>query len=372
MAKRRGHGEGSIGRSKAGRWIGRYGTDTPTGRKRIELRAATRKEVQENLIAALAERDKGVIVDDRLTVSDYLEQWLGSMRGNVKDVTLERYRHNVEHHILPRLGSTKLSKLRPHNIQVLYDEKARTMSPASVRLIHGVLSGALKQAVMLQLINQNPADHTNRPKQTATEIKPLTADEARALLRAAEGDPLEAVYVLALTTGARIGELLALRWSDLDFDAGILRIERTRSAATTGPRFTTPKGGRSRSIHLTPRSLEALRSHRARQNEMRLAAVVWEDADLIFTTRSGSVIRPSTLTDDHFKPLLERAGLPRSTRFHDLRHSCATLLLSRGVDVVSVQRLLGHASPSMTLNVYGHLLPGMGEATAAAMESALS
>jgi integrase len=201
-----------------------------------------------------------------------------------------------------------------------------------------------------------------------------SAEQAKALLRAVEGDRYEAIYVLALTTGARIGELLALRWSDLDIGASpaVLRIERTRSAAKEGPTFTTPKGGKGRNAHLTPRAVEALRSHRARQNADRLAVgSAWEEGDLIFPTRTGAPMRPSNLSDDHFKPLLERAGLPRSVRFHDLRHTAATLLLSRGVDIVSVQRLLGHASAAMTLNVYAHFVPSMGEATAAAMESAL-
>ena len=132
-----------------------------------------------------------------------------------------------------------------------------------------------------------------------------------------------------------------------------------------------PKGGRARSIHLTARALESLKRHRTRQNAERIAALIREDADLIFTTRSGGLLRPSSISDDYFKPLLERAGLPRTTRFHDLRHTCATLLLSRGVDVVSVQRLLGHASAAMTLSRFAHCLPSMGQATAAAMESAL-
>jgi integrase len=179
--------------------------------------------------------------------------------------------------------------------------------------------------------------------------------------------------VLALTTGARIGELVALRWTDLDPESGTLRIERTRSAAKDGPTFTTPKGGKARNAHLTPRALEALRRHRAGQNEMRLAAgVLWEDNDLIFPTRIGGVMRPSTLTDDHFKPLLERAGLPRSVRFHDLRHTAATLLHSGGVHPKLVQELLGHSSIAMTLDTYSHWIPSMGEQTAAAMEAALS
>jgi integrase len=311
-----------------------------------------------------------MVVDDQLTVADYRNQWLENTRHSVKNVTSEHYSRAVRLHILARLGKFKLVKLRPHHIQAVYDEKRRTKAPTTVQSVHNVLSSALKQAVRWQLIPTNPADATKRPKQVAEEIKPLTADEAKALLVAAEGDPHEALYILALTTGAHIGELLALRWADLDLGAGILRIERTRSAAKEGPRFTSPKGGRSRTVYLTP-AAESLKRHRTRQNAERLAALLWEDVDLIFPNRTGGVMHPSTVTDDRFKPLLDRAGLPRSTRFHDLRHTCATVLLSRGVDVVSVQRLLGHASASMTLNVYGHMLPGAGEATAAAMEAAL-
>jgi len=308
-------------------------------------------------------------------VGEYLDRWLASTRDSVKPVTWENYARNVRLHIAPALGKVKLAKLQPHHVQALYDEKRLHLSPATVQLIHGVLSSALQQALMWRLVRENVAAPTKRPKMRREEIKPLSADEAKRLLAAASeaGDRHEALYVLALTTGARIGELAALRWTDLDLEAGTLRIERTRSAAKDGPTFTTPKGGKARNAHLTPRALEALRRHRAGQNEMRLAAgVLWEGNDLIFPTRTGGVMRPSTLTDDHFKPLLERAGLPRSVRFHDLRLTAATLLLSRGVHPKLVQELLGHSSIAMTLDRYSHWIPSMGEQTAAAMEAALS
>jgi integrase len=181
---------------------------------------------------------------------------------------------------------------------------------------------------MWRLVRENLAEATVKPKARAAEIKPLDTEQTKALLKAVAGDRHEALYTLALTTGARIGELLALRWTDLDADAGILRIERTRSAAKNGPRFTTPKGGKGRSAHLTPRALEAPRRHRISQNEERLkAGASWADNDLIFPTRKGVHMRPSTVTDDHFKPLLDRVGLTRSVWFHDLRHTAATLLL---------------------------------------------
>ena len=248
------------------------------------------------------------------------------------------------------------------------------MSPASVKLIHAVLHKALKQAQMWRLVRENVAEATVKPKARAEEIKPLHKVQTKTLLAAVAGDRHEALYTLALTTGARIiGELLALRWTDLDADAGILRIERTRSAAKNGPRFTTPKGGKGRSAHLTPQALEALRRHRISQNEERLkAGASWADNDLIFPTRKGALMRPSTVTDNHFKPLLDSVGLPRSVRFHNLRHTAATLLLGRGVHPKLLQELLGHSSIAITLDRYSHWIPSMGEQTAAAMEAALS
>jgi integrase len=379
MTKRRGNGEGNITLRNDGRWVARYTVETPTGpkpRKTISIYGKTRKEVADKLAAALADRNKGLTFDaEGLTVAEYLDRWLASTRDSVKPVSWERYRSNVRLHISPIIGNVKLAKLAPHHVQSLYDEKRRTMSPASVRLIHGVLSAALKQAVAWRLIPENVAMATKRPKPQPVEIAPLSAEQAKALLRAVEGDRYESLYVLALTTGARIGELLALRWSDLDVDSSpaVLRIERTRSAAKEGPQFTSPKGNRGRIAHLTPRAAEALRSHRARQHAERLAVgAAWEEGDLIFPTRTGAPLRPSNLSDDHFKPLLERAGLPRSIRFHDLRHTCATLLLARGVHPKLVQELLGHSSIALTLDRYSHWIPSMGEQTAAAMDAALT
>jgi integrase len=163
------------------------------------------------------------------------------MHGNVKNVTFERYERNLELHVIPALGKYRLNQLRPHHVQALYDEKRKTLSPSTVRLIHGIVSTALAQALRWQLITSNPATATKRPKPTAKEIKPLTQQQAQTLLATAVGNRYEALYLLALSTGARISELFALRWSDLDLDARTLRIERTRSAAQSGPLYTSPK-----------------------------------------------------------------------------------------------------------------------------------
>ena len=169
----------------------------------------------------------------------------------------------------------------------------------------------------------------------------------------------------------RIGELLALRWTDVDLEQGVMRVSRTLSRAKGGPRFTTPKNGKGRPVTLTREAVEALRSHRKGQNEVRLKlGTLWADNGLIFASETGKPLTRDFVDRRSFKPLLKRAGLPKK-RLHDLRHTCATLLLSQGVHPTLVQKLLGHASVVMTLNRYSHWIPSMGDQTARAMEAAL-
>jgi integrase len=170
----------------------------------------------------------------------------------------------------------------------------------------------------------------------------------------------------------RIGELLALRWTDVELEQGVMRVSRTLSRAKGGPRFTTPKNGKGRSVILTTQAREALRSHRKGQNELRLKlGTLREDNRLIFASEIGKPLTTDFVDRRSFKPLVKRAGLPE-IKLHDLRHTCATLLLSRGVHPKFVQELLGHASIAMTLNRYSHWIPSMGDQTARAMEAALN
>jgi integrase len=206
-------------------------------------------------------------------------------------------------------------------------------------------------------------------------MHPLSPDEVRRLLEAASGDRLEALYVLAINTGMRRGELLGLKWSDVDLEGGRLSIRRTLTRTDNGKRVTLgePKTkGSRRTVRLTQRAIEALRSHLERQlGDIEAAGDLYYDRGLVFTTETGTPINPSNLRQRSFAPLLKRAGLPH-IRFHDLRHTCATLLLSKGVHPKFVQELLGHASIAITLDTYSHMLPGMGDQTATAMEDALS
>jgi integrase len=238
--------------------------------------------------------------------------------------------------------------------------------------MHGILHKALKQAVKWGAVPCNVCKAVTPPKPNPEEIHPLDAEQAKRLLEAAGGNRLEALYVLAVTAGLRVGELLGVKWEDMDVDTETLRIRRTESQARTGPTFTAPKNGKGRSIKLTRRAVEALKTHKAIQNAERLkAGSLWQDNNLMFCTTAGKPLDFRNLATASFKPLLKKAGLP-DIRFHDLRHTCATLLLSRGHHPKLVQELLDHASVALTLDRYSHVLPGMGDQTAAAMDAALS
>jgi len=239
--------------------------------------------------------------------------------------------------------------------------------------MHSVLRKALKQAVTDNLIPRAPTDTVRPPKIEHREINPLDPEQTKALLEAASGDRLEALYVLAVHTGMREGELLGLKWEHVELETGVLRLRhglvRKGGKVKLGD-LKTPKSRKS--IRLTPTAAEALRSHLKRQlEEMEHLGSLHQPGGLVFATESGTLVNPSNLRNRSFKPLLKCAGVP-AICFHDLRHTCATLLLSQGTHPKLVQDLLGHATIAMTLDTYSHFLPSIGDQTVRAMEAALS
>jgi integrase len=375
MAKN-GNGEGGITRhKKSGLYMVRYTVETPSGKKRKTVYGKTREEAHEKLVEALSNRNKGLVFEgENQTLSAYMDRWLnGSVKGSVKPSTYESYERMIRNHIKPTLGHRKLKALAPEHVQYFYQSKLDAdLAPGTVRLMHGILHQALDQAVRWGAVPRNVCKATTPPKPNPEEIRPLDAEQSKRILEASRGNRLEALYVLAVTAGLRIGELLGLKWEDIDLGAGSLHVRRTRSQAKTGPTFTAPKNGKGRSIRLTQRAVEVLKAHKAAQNAERLkAGSLWQDNSLVFCTHAGNPLDFRNVATASFKPLLKKAGLP-DIRFHDLRHTCATLLLSRGHHPKLVQELLGHASIAMTLDRYSHVLPGMGDQTAAAMEAALS
>jgi integrase len=204
------------------------------------------------------------------------------------------------------------------------------------------------------------------------EMSPLSPIQARTLLDRARGDRLEALYFLAVSTGMRQGELLGLGWEDVDLEERTVRVRKTLTLAKGGPRLTEPKTrGSRRQIRFTSGAVEALERHRERQEaEGAAAGGKWNDWGLVFCTRRGTPIRRDNLHDKHWKPLLKKCGLP-DVRFHDLRHTCATLLLTKGVHPKIVSEMLGHSSIAITLDTYSHVIPGLGDVATKAMEDVL-
>jgi integrase len=363
MAKKNGNGEGGISRHKgSGLYMARYTVHTPTGPKRKTLYGKTRREVDEKLTKAKADRDTGFVFDaDNITLGNYLDRWINdSVRDTVRQRTWERYEQIVRVHIKPALGRVKLKNITPTHARALYREKLDTgLAPRTVNYVHTTLSKALKDAVADGLITRNPASSVKAPRPKKKEIRPLSSEQAKVFLEAVRGDRFEAAFVVALHCGLREGEILGLNWSDVDLDAGTLQVRRTLSEALAGHLFEPPKNGKGRSVKLTARAVEALRNHLTRQiEEIERLGDRYRDQGLVFPSQVGTPMNAKNLTARSFKPLLKRAKLP-NIRFHDLRHTFATLMLQNGEHPKVVQEMLGHATIAITMDTYSHVLPNM-------------
>jgi integrase len=257
-----------------------------------------------------------------------------------------------------------------------------------VQIIHTVLRKALQQAVRDDVLPRNVCDAVTAPRddvlprnvcdavtaprQTKKEMQPLTPAQAKRLLVNVREARLRALYVLAITAGLREGELLGLRWDDVNLEREILQVRRQLTRTRDGLSFTAPKRGKARVVRLTDMAIAALETHWVAQNEERTrAGSLWQETGLVFTSTIGTPVDVGNLTYRSFRPLLKRTDLPR-IRFHDLRHTCATLLLSKGTHPKIVQEMLGHANISMTLDTYSHVLPDMQEKAVSAMDDVLS
>lgn len=361
--------------------MGQYAVYTAEGRKRRTIYGKTRTEVATKLAKALSDREDGLVFEaGNLLVEEYMLRWLSdSEKGTVKETTYANYSYINRVHISPALGRLKLKNLSPAHVRGFYGEKARSgLAAATVKKMHVVLRKALSQAVSDGLIPRNVAHGVKPPRVSAPgeEIKPLGSEQCAAFLDAARGERLEALYILAIHCGLREGELLALRWEDVDFDANkpALLVRHTLTRGEEGRGWVigaTTKSGKGRRVRLTPRATTALKDHRKRQLEERMKlAELWQDHDLIFPNQTGFLFNPSNLRNRSFKRIKSRSGVREDLRFHDLRHTCATILLCEGVNVKVVSEMLGHASITITLNTYSHVLPDMQDSAADAMEAA--
>lgn len=308
---------------------------------------------------------------EKTTLAEYLPDWLqNAARGNNGASSFERYEQAVRLQLIPVLGSVTLADVNASDVRYLKQTLLdRGLAPDTVAYVQGVLSTALNQAVADRLIPENPSRLVKRAKSRRQKMRTLDQEQAQRLIAAVEGTPHRLFYLVAVRLGLRRGELLGLRWPDFDSRRRELSVRRAVVVRGGEERWTLPKDGEERTIRLGPKLVEAFQAHRKLQTEARLAAPTWEDRDLIFTGKTGGVIRDSTL-HDQFKTILRTAELPE-IRLHDLRHTAATLMLKNKVDVRTVAEILGHKDPAMTLRKYAHVLSDMQDDAASRMDAIL-
>jgi integrase len=353
------------------------GPDPVTGKRRQRTKGGfrTKRECQAALNEAISALRSGMLVQpSRRTVASFLvEEWLPAVRmAGLRDSTWASYRMNVEKHLVPGLGAIELQRLGPAQLNALYRElltkgrrnAAGGLAPKTVFYIHSILHRALRDAVRWGYVVRNVADAADPPKAKTPEMRVWNPAQLRAFLEHVRGDRLYAAWLLAATTGMRRGEILGLRWSDLDLDSGRVAVRRPRILVDYQVQVSEPKTAKGRrSLALDPVTVAALRAHRVRQAEEKLAVGGrYRDSELVFTGPDGTAVHPERFSD-WFRQHVRAAGLPK-IRLHDVRHSYATAALAAGVPAKVVSERLGHANIAITMDTYSHVLPGLDEQAA--------
>lgn len=356
---KRGHHEGTIYKRPNGTWAAQI---MIAGRRRTKY-APTRRACQAWLTEQRAALDQGRSLEPvRVTVADYLTHWLEIGQPTWAPSTHKHYAQVVRDHLVPEIGSVQLQRLRPDHVQVLLSRKLQAgTGTRTVQLAHAVLRRALNQARRWGLITTNPAEVIDAPRPPRHEMSVWDANQVRRFLEACADHRLHALFYLAVTAGIRQGELLGLQWSDFDAATGTLQIQRQiRRVHGEGLQLRDVKTAAGRRlITLGETGIAKLRAHRKDQIEEQLfAGAQWNNAhDLIFTNTIGGPVDPSKLYKQ-FRAISARAGLPQ-IRFHDLRHTAASLMLSQGIHPKVVQERLGHSTISITLDTYSHVVPSL-------------
>ena len=318
-------------------------------------------------------RQKHLRTDRVPTVAEYLEYWLHqSVKPRLRPLTFAGYSVNVHKHLVPSLGRIRLDRLTPQQVQeMMNDRLAAGFSPKSVAYMHQVLRTALELARRWEVIDRNVASLVEPPRRVRPKIQPLTPDAARRFLDNVRGHRLEALFSVALAMGLRQGEALGLRWEDVDTTQGVLSVRNQLQRIDGRLTLVEPKTERSRrTLVVPPMIIQSLRDHETRQVAEKLwAGSKWIDSGFVFTNRSGGPLQARRVIEE-FHKVLKSAGLQR-IRFHDLRHSCATLLLVQEVPDRVVMQILGHSDISMTTE-YIHVIPELQRKAAERMETLIS
>ncbi len=374
MAKKRGNNEGNINLRKDGRWEARVTIGYRNGKQlRKCIYGATREEVAKRMTTALAEVQKGnALPDEKITLKAFVETWLeGTAKPRLRQSTFNRYETLMRLHVFPTLGRIPVGRFSPVQAQKHWSDLAKAgLRARTIIQIRAILRTALNQAVRHGLASKNAASLSDAPKPESFKPAFLNPKEAEALLKAFEGHRIEPLITLALTTGMRIGEILGLTWSDIDLDGKHLTIKRQQQRVGKELIICDPKTERSaRSIPLTDLAIDALKRHQVWQ-------VGWLREGIesgrvlsgrVFTNETGAPLENATVLRQ-FQRITKDAKFPHM-RLHDLRHSCATLLLSKGIHARVVMEILGHSTIAMTMNVYSHVVPEIAREAATAMDA---
>jgi integrase len=358
---KRGRGEGSVTQRKDKRWQTSMMLENG---KRKYFYGKTQAEALDKLHVAQEQQRQGKLATGpQQTVKQFLEDWLEKVhRFKIRYNSLTTYRHLLKNHVLPALGHLKLRNLTAYDIETLYSKmQQKKLKAETIRGVHRVLHKAFGDAVRWKRLPHNICDDVQQPSEEEFEMQLLTEEQAKVLIETVKGTPLEAIIPLALGTALRGGEILGLLWSHIDFEEKSLTVKQT-AYRVEGEGIVTsePKTTESKSKILLPQFVvDVLLLHRERQTHMRLkAGDKWEEHDLVFPNSKGKFMTYQYYFGDKFKKMLKKANLPEM-RFHDLRHSCATILLEMGVHPKLVQNLLRHAKLATTMDRYSHVRPKM-------------
>jgi integrase len=364
---KRGNGEGAIYlRQSDGRYVGSVHLGYVAGkRQRKSVYGATRGEVAEKMKTLLREQQQGLPLQtsERLTVATFLTKWLhDTAEPSLRPSSFDSYQSYAEQHIIPAIGRIALTKLTPQDVNGLTTAMTRAkpsgkgLSPRTAAHARAVLRNALADALRWGMVARNVAALSNAPRVQEAEMIAFTPEQAREFVSGIQGHREAALYIVALACGLRLGEITGLAWEDVDFEAGTLRVRQTLGRVSGAFAIGEPKSRNSRRTLALPEfALAALKSHKVRQTEDRLkAGALWcNGLNLVFTTPLGEPLNPSSLTR-RFRLALTALKLPQM-RFHDLRHSCAALLIAEGVHPRLIMETLGHSQISLTMNRYGHV-----------------
>ena len=373
MTKRRGHGEGSIFQRQDGRWCAEISVGIIGGKiRRKTIYGKTRKEVAEKLKVALHDQQQGInIAVERITVAQFLELWLEQVvKPTNRSRTYDSYLNTAKKHLIPHLGMRQLTKLGAMHVQTMLNTLHAQGLTRTVPYTRAVLVIALNVAVKWGYVLRNVAMMVDTPTVERREIKPLTKDQALLILEAVKGHRLEVLYRVALSLGLRRGEVLGLRWEDIDFEQATMRISGALQRQQGRlERTATKTKSSNRLLYLPAVLVVALQAHRQRQDRERQHAS-WQEHGLVFPSKLGTPLEPRSL-NRHFASVVRRIGLPATTRLHDLRHTAATFMLLQGVPLKVISRILGHSQLSITADIYTHVLPELERDAAERIEALL-